>query len=146
MVTSNLQISAWPSMYVLCCVNDLDICFIYQTSFCWIYIIFMQISAYTSIKSFKGSPYWMAPEVKATVIFGAFSLWSWTSNWCPFISQVIMNTNGYSLSVDIWSLGCTILEMATARPPWSQYEGVRLFRWFYMVMLVVFWWLSAKLS
>lgn len=57
------------------------------------------ISAYTSIKSFKGSPYWMAPEV-------------------------IMNTNGYSLSVDIWSLGCTILEMATARPPWSQYEGV----------------------
>ncbi|CAL4981379.1 unnamed protein product [Urochloa decumbens] len=57
------------------------------------------ISAYTSIKSFKGSPYWMAPEV-------------------------IMNSNGYSLSVDIWSLGCTILEMATARPPWSQYEGV----------------------
>ncbi|TVU25900.1 hypothetical protein EJB05_28419 [Eragrostis curvula] len=57
------------------------------------------ISAYTSIKSFKGSPYWMAPEV-------------------------IMNANGYSLSVDIWSLGCTILEMATARPPWSQYEGV----------------------
>ncbi|GJN06769.1 hypothetical protein PR202_ga24525 [Eleusine coracana subsp. coracana] len=57
------------------------------------------ISAYTSIKSFKGSPYWMAPEV-------------------------IMNSNGYSLSVDIWSLGCTILEMATAKPPWSQYEGV----------------------
>jgi mitogen-activated protein kinase kinase kinase 3 len=57
------------------------------------------ISAYTSIRSFKGSPYWMAPEV-------------------------IMNSNGYSLSVDIWSLGCTILEMATAKPPWSQYEGV----------------------
>ncbi|KAF0894689.1 hypothetical protein E2562_001981 [Oryza meyeriana var. granulata] len=57
------------------------------------------ISAHTSIKSFKGSPYWMAPEV-------------------------IMNTNGYSLSVDIWSLGCTIIEMATARPPWIQYEGV----------------------
>ncbi|XP_015697591.2 mitogen-activated protein kinase kinase kinase 3-like [Oryza brachyantha] len=57
------------------------------------------ISAHTSIKSFKGSPYWMAPEV-------------------------IMNSNGYSLSVDIWSLGCTIIEMATARPPWIQYEGV----------------------
>ncbi|KAH7671061.1 Mitogen-activated protein kinase kinase kinase protein [Dioscorea alata] len=57
------------------------------------------ISAFTSIRSFKGSPYWMAPEV-------------------------IMNGSGYNLSVDIWSLGCTILEMATSKPPWSQYEGV----------------------
>jgi serine/threonine protein kinase len=49
--------------------------------------------------SFKGSPYWMAPEV-------------------------IKNTNGCHLAVDIWSLGCTVLEMATTKPPWSQYEGV----------------------
>ncbi|XVE60205.1 hypothetical protein DITRI_Ditri05aG0109100 [Diplodiscus trichospermus] len=53
----------------------------------------------SSTLSFKGSPYWMAPEV-------------------------IMNTHGYSLAVDIWSLGCTILEMATSKPPWNQYEGV----------------------
>ncbi|TKY73834.1 Mitogen-activated protein kinase kinase kinase YODA [Spatholobus suberectus] len=57
------------------------------------------INASASMLSFKGSPYWMAPEV-------------------------VMNTNGYGLSVDIWSLGCTILEMATSKPPWSQYEGV----------------------
>ncbi|KAB1204848.1 Mitogen-activated protein kinase kinase kinase YODA [Morella rubra] len=49
--------------------------------------------------SFKGSPYWMAPEV-------------------------IRNSNGCNLAVDIWSLGCTVLEMATTKPPWSQYEGV----------------------
>ncbi|WOL01554.1 mitogen-activated protein kinase kinase kinase YODA-like isoform X2 [Canna indica] len=57
------------------------------------------ISSYSSIRSFKGSPYWMAPEI-------------------------IMNTSGYNLSVDIWSLGCAVLEMATSKPPWSQYEGV----------------------
>ncbi|KAG2711564.1 hypothetical protein I3760_04G082900 [Carya illinoinensis] len=57
------------------------------------------ITACASMLSFKGSPYWMAPEV-------------------------VMNTNGYSLAVDVWSLGCTILEMATSKPPWSQYEGV----------------------
>ncbi|XP_043696693.1 mitogen-activated protein kinase kinase kinase YODA-like [Telopea speciosissima] len=49
--------------------------------------------------SFKGSPYWMAPEV-------------------------IKNSNGCNLAVDIWSLGCTVLEMATTKPPWGQYEGV----------------------
>ncbi|XP_025012121.2 mitogen-activated protein kinase kinase kinase YODA [Ricinus communis] len=49
--------------------------------------------------SFKGSPYWMAPEV-------------------------IKNSNGCNLAVDIWSLGCTVLEMATTKPPWSQFEGV----------------------
>lgn len=49
--------------------------------------------------SFRGSPYWMAPEV-------------------------IKNMNGCNLAVDIWSLGCTVLEMATSKPPWSQYEGI----------------------
>nr|GLL47960.1 mitogen-activated protein kinase kinase kinase 3-like protein [Ipomoea trifida] len=49
--------------------------------------------------SLKGSPHWMAPEI-------------------------VVNERGYGLAVDIWSLGCTVLEMATAKPPWSQYEGV----------------------
>ncbi|KAL8049638.1 hypothetical protein ABFX02_06G032400 [Erythranthe guttata] len=57
------------------------------------------ITGKSSSISLKGSPYWMAPEV-------------------------IRNSNGCSLAVDIWSLGCTVLEMATSKPPWSQYEGV----------------------
>ncbi|KAK3149245.1 hypothetical protein QOZ80_3AG0214830 [Eleusine coracana subsp. coracana] len=52
--------------------------------------------------SLKGTPYWMAPEV---------------------VRATLDKSVGYDLAVDIWSLGCTIIEMFTGKPPWSGLEG-----------------------
>ncbi|XP_047155385.1 mitogen-activated protein kinase kinase kinase 5-like isoform X1 [Vigna umbellata] len=54
--------------------------------------------------SLRGSPYWMAPE----------------------LLQAVMqkdNSPDLAFAIDIWSLGCTIIEMFTGKPPWSEYEG-----------------------
>ncbi|GLT47027.1 hypothetical protein SLA2020_207490 [Shorea laevis] len=55
--------------------------------------------------SLKGSPYWMAPEVIKAVM-----------------QHKDANPN-LALAVDIWSLGCTVIEMFNGKPPWSEFEG-----------------------
>ncbi|XP_057296599.1 mitogen-activated protein kinase kinase kinase 2-like [Hydractinia symbiolongicarpus] len=57
-------------------------------------------SMMSDLQSVLGSPYWMAPEViKATP------------------------TNiGYGRKADIWSIGCTMIEMLTTKPPFSNME------------------------
>ncbi|XP_073122256.1 mitogen-activated protein kinase kinase kinase YODA-like isoform X2 [Henckelia pumila] len=63
-----------------------------------------QIATQSSPLLHKDNLYWMAPEV-------------------------IRNSNVYNQAVDIWSLGCTVVEMATSKPPWSQYgEAVAMFK------------------
>ncbi|VAH93693.1 unnamed protein product [Triticum turgidum subsp. durum] len=52
--------------------------------------------------SLKGATYWMAPEM---------------------VQASLVKDVGYDLAVDIWSLGCTIIEMFNGKPPWSHLEG-----------------------
>ncbi|KAJ5648467.1 hypothetical protein N7490_004839 [Penicillium lividum] len=53
-----------------------------------------------SSNSMQGSVFWMAPEV------------------------IQSKGQGYSAKVDIWSLGCVVLEMFAGRRPWSKEEAI----------------------
>ncbi|KAL7263326.1 hypothetical protein ACSBR1_001494 [Camellia fascicularis] len=57
-----------------------------------------KVTKLNDVKSCKGTPFWMAPEV------------------------VKRRNQGYGLAADIWSLGCTVLEMLTRQIPYSHLE------------------------
>ena len=49
----------------------------------------------------------------------------------PYMAPEVVRANeaqGYGMKCDVWSLGCVVIEMATARPPWVQ-ENRRNNRW-----------------
>ncbi|PIA97239.1 MAP kinase kinase kinase mkh1 [Cercospora beticola] len=72
--------------------------------------------------SMQGSVFWMAPEViraqsQALNVSGGSS---GNSNG----GMDTISNQGYSAKVDIWSLGCVVLEMFAGRRPWSKEEAI----------------------
>ncbi|KAK1440327.1 hypothetical protein QVD17_06152 [Tagetes erecta] len=60
-------------------------------------------TALNDIKSCKGPPFWMAPEA--------------VNN---------RSNNSYGFAADIWSLGCTVLELLTRKIPYSDLKGMQV--------------------
>ncbi|CAF97200.1 unnamed protein product [Tetraodon nigroviridis] len=56
------------------------------------------------LKSVHGTPYWMAPEVHLPPPPRS-------------LTGLVINDSGYGRKSDIWSVGCTVFEMATGKPP-----------------------------
>lgn len=59
-----------------------------------------------NFQTMLGTPYWMAPEV--------------------------MRQEGHGRNADIWSFGCTLVEMASGKPPWAK-EYTQIFALLYEV-------------
>ncbi|KAK4771003.1 hypothetical protein SAY87_031535 [Trapa incisa] len=62
------------------------------------------LSGHVSVLSLKGSPYWMAPEILCRAV-------------------TIDSKRQVAFAVDIWSVGCTVIEMIDGKPPWSDLTG-----------------------
>ncbi|KAK0767888.1 mitogen-activated protein kinase kinase kinase, partial [Friedmanniomyces endolithicus] len=75
--------------------------------------------------SMQGSVFWMAPEViRAQSQPMGPPRSSATGGGGGLDASRTAMSQGYSAKVDIWSLGCVVLEMFAGRRPWSKEEAI----------------------
>ncbi len=54
-------------------------------------------------------------------------------NYTPLWTAPEVLVGDYNSKVDVWSLGCVIIEMASAKPPWSEQNFENPFRALYHI-------------
>ena len=58
-------------------------------------------------------------SVKDLKIYDIFNIQGELEGTIAFMAPEVLRGENYGRSCDIWSLGCCLIEMATAKPPWN---------------------------